>query len=310
MERAAKTWTGEWWKYGGGGTPWDGIAYDPEADLVYVGTGNGSPWSQNHRSPGGGDNLYLSSIVALKADTGEYVWHYQTTPGDNWDYNAAQPMILADLTIGGQPRKVIMQAPKNGFFYVLDRLTGEFISAEPYRHRHVGDGRRSEDRPPDGDRAGALPLHAGPAVAVAGRRAPLAADGVESRHAAWSTSRARKPARSSAWKRSSSSKKASGTSASRAAAAARRRRRPNEPPPPRGGFIVAWDPVAQKARWRIPVTPSGGMLSTAGTGLRQRATDASRAARRDRRDSCGSTRCCRAWRHRSPTSSTASSTSP
>ncbi len=132
MEVALKTWKGEWWKYGGGGTPWDGIAYDPEANLVYVGTGNGSPWSRDHRSQGSGDNLYLSSIVALNADTGRYVWHYQTTPGDDWDYNAAQPMILADLTIGGTPRKVLLQAPKNGFFYVIDRLTGELLSAQPY----------------------------------------------------------------------------------------------------------------------------------------------------------------------------------
>ena len=104
----------------------------PELNLIYVGTGNGSPWNAQHRSPGGGDNLYLSSIVALNADTGKYVWHYQTTPGDNWDYNAAQPMILADLTIGNQPRKVIMQAPKNGFFYVLDRADGKLISGEPF----------------------------------------------------------------------------------------------------------------------------------------------------------------------------------
>jgi quinohemoprotein ethanol dehydrogenase len=132
MELAVRTWRGEWWKYGGGGTPWDGLAYDPELDLVYVGTGNGSPWSRDHRSQGFGDNLYLSSIVALRATTGEYVWHYQTTPGDDWDYNAAQPMVLADLTIGGRERKVLMQAPKNGFFYVLDRATGEFISAAPF----------------------------------------------------------------------------------------------------------------------------------------------------------------------------------
>ena len=117
---------------GGGGTPWDGIAYDPELNLVYVGTGNGSPWNAQHRSPGGGDNLYLSSIVALNADTGKYAWHYQTTPGDNWDYNAAQPMILADLRLGNQTRKVIMQAPKNGFFYVLDRTDGKLISGEPF----------------------------------------------------------------------------------------------------------------------------------------------------------------------------------
>ncbi len=132
MDAAAKTWTGEWWKLGGGGTVWDSLAYDPELDLLYVGTGNGSPWNQNVRSPGGGDNLYLSSILAIKPDTGALAWHYQTTPGDMWDYTATQHMILADLTINGQKRKVLMQAPKNGFFYVLDRKTGELISAEPY----------------------------------------------------------------------------------------------------------------------------------------------------------------------------------
>ena len=133
MEQAAKTWTGEWWKNGGGGgTAWDAFAYDAEAKLLYVGTGNGSAWDRGLRSPGGGDNLYLSSIVALDVATGELKWHYQTTPGDQWDYTAVQHMILADLTVGGQPRKVIMQAPKNGFFYMLDRLTGELLSAEPY----------------------------------------------------------------------------------------------------------------------------------------------------------------------------------
>ena len=100
--------------------------------MLYVGVGNGSPWNRNIRSPEGGDNLFLSSIVALKADTGEYVWHYQTTPGESWDYTATQHMILADLDIGGSTRKVIMQAPKNGFFYVIDRLTGELISAKNY----------------------------------------------------------------------------------------------------------------------------------------------------------------------------------
>lgn len=132
MDKAAKTWTGEWWKLGGGGTVWDSLAYDPELDLLYVGTGNGSPWNQNVRSPGGGDNLYLSSILAIKPDTGALVWHYQTTPGDMWDFTATQHMILADLTINGQRRKTLMQAPKNGFFYVLDRATGELISAEAY----------------------------------------------------------------------------------------------------------------------------------------------------------------------------------
>jgi PQQ-dependent dehydrogenase (methanol/ethanol family) len=130
--KTVKTWTGEWWKLGGGGTVWDAIAYDPQLDLLYIGVGNGGPFPRTIRSPGGGDNLFLSSIVALRPDTGEYVWHYQTTPGDIWDYTATQHMILADLPLDGALRKVIMQAPKNGFFYVLDRATGELISARAY----------------------------------------------------------------------------------------------------------------------------------------------------------------------------------
>lgn len=133
LEAAAATWKGgEWWKIGGGGTVWDSMAYDPELDLLYIGVGNGSPWNRHVRSPGGGDNLFLSSIVALRPETGQYVWHYQTTPGDSWDYTATQHMILADLSLGDDIRKVIMQAPKNGFFYVIDRLTGDLISAENY----------------------------------------------------------------------------------------------------------------------------------------------------------------------------------
>lgn len=132
MEKAATTWAGEWWKYGGGGTAWDAMAYDPELKLLYVGTGNGSPWDRKYRSNGIGDNLYLSSILALNPATGELVWYYQTTPGDSWDFTAAQHIILADLEIKGQKRKVLMQAPKNGFFYVLDRSNGQFISADPF----------------------------------------------------------------------------------------------------------------------------------------------------------------------------------
>lgn len=132
MAMAARTWTGQWWKFGGGGTVWDSMAYDPQTNLLYFGTGNGLPWDAGVRSPGGGDNLFLSSIVAVNADTGQYRWHFQTTPGEAWDYDATQTLILADLTINGQPRKVIMQANKNGFFYVLDRVTGQFISAKPF----------------------------------------------------------------------------------------------------------------------------------------------------------------------------------
>jgi quinohemoprotein ethanol dehydrogenase len=132
MEVAAKTWTGEWWKLGGGGTVWDGISYDPDLDLLYIGTSQGGPWVGKYRSPQGGANLYVCSVVALKAKTGEYVWHFQTTPNDEWDYDATQGMTLADIKIDGKVRKVLMQAPKNGFFYVLDRKTGEFISGKPY----------------------------------------------------------------------------------------------------------------------------------------------------------------------------------
>ena len=132
MEMASKTWTGEWWKHGGGGTAWDSFAYDETLDLLYIGTGNGSPWNISVRSPQGGDNLFLSSIVAVRPKTGEYVWHFQTTPEEQWDYTATQHMILADMEIDGVVRKTIMQAPKNGFFYVLDRETGEFISGKNF----------------------------------------------------------------------------------------------------------------------------------------------------------------------------------
>jgi quinohemoprotein ethanol dehydrogenase len=128
-----KTWHGDqYWIQGGGGTAWNAMAYDAELDLLYVGTGNGATWNYGLRSEGKGDNLFLSSIVAVKPDTGKYVWHYQTTPGDSWDYTATQDIIVATLPIDGKPRKVVMQAPKNGFFYVIDAATGQFISAEKF----------------------------------------------------------------------------------------------------------------------------------------------------------------------------------
>lgn len=132
MEMAAKTWTGEWWRTGGGGNVWHGMTYDPEFNAVYIGTGNGSPWNHKIRSPGGGDNLFLSSVLALDADTGDYRWHYQTTPGETWDYNSNMDMVLADLQIGGRDVKALLHAPKNGFFYVIDRSNGRLISAEPF----------------------------------------------------------------------------------------------------------------------------------------------------------------------------------
>ncbi len=132
MARAAKTWNGQWWQFGGGGTVWDAIVYDPELDQLYIGVGNGAPHNRRIRSPGGGDNLYLSSVVALNPDTGDYLWHYQEVPADNWDYTASQQITLADIQWQGEPRKVIVHAPKAGFVYLIDRLDGQLLSAEPF----------------------------------------------------------------------------------------------------------------------------------------------------------------------------------
>ena len=135
MKKAAATWSGEWWKMGGGGTVWDAMAYDPDANLLYVGTGNAGPWTQasrNQKGQEGKDNLYAASILAVNPDTGVLKWYYQLVPGDEWDYDSVQQLLLADITVKGQPRKVIMQANKNGFYYVIDRLTGKFISGQPF----------------------------------------------------------------------------------------------------------------------------------------------------------------------------------
>jgi quinohemoprotein ethanol dehydrogenase len=145
MKRAAATWSGEWWKAGGGGTAWESMVYDPELDFVYFGTGNASPWYDQLR--GKGDNLYVASIVAVRADNGEQVWAYQTTPGDNWDYDATQPIMLATLAIGGAQRRVLMQANKNGFFYVIDRENGKLISAKPFAPVNWATGIDANGRP-------------------------------------------------------------------------------------------------------------------------------------------------------------------
>ena len=131
-EKAKPTWFGKYWTTGGGGTVWDSIVYDAELDQLYIGVGNGSPWNHKVRSEGKGDNLFLSSIVALNPDTGEYRWHYQEAPGESWDYTATQQITLATLELDGKPRKVLMQAPKNGFFFVVDRTTGKLISAKNF----------------------------------------------------------------------------------------------------------------------------------------------------------------------------------
>ncbi len=149
MAKAAKTWdpAGKYWEAGGGGTVWNSMVFDPELNLMYIGTGNGSPWAHSKRSPGGGDNLYLASIVALNPDTGKYVWHYQETPSDNWDYTSVQDLILADLKIDGKTRKVVMHAPKNGFFFVVDRTNGKFISAKNFVDVNWATGYDKNGRP-------------------------------------------------------------------------------------------------------------------------------------------------------------------
>ncbi len=132
MPMAAKTWHGKWWEKGGGGSTWDGIIYDPQTDLVIFGTGNGIPWPADLRSPGGGDNLFISSIIAVHAKTGKYKWHYQATPMDGFDFDNTAPLTLADITVDGQRKHVVMQAPKNGVFYVIEAATGKVVSADPY----------------------------------------------------------------------------------------------------------------------------------------------------------------------------------
>ena len=133
IRRAAATWSTEGMKMGGGGTVWDGMAYDPDANLFYVGTGNAGPWPQDARKQGKDkENLYTASVLAVNPDTGKLAWYFQMVPGDEWDFDSVQQLLLADVVIKGQPRKVIMQANKNGFYYVIDRVTGKFISGQPF----------------------------------------------------------------------------------------------------------------------------------------------------------------------------------
>ena len=183
MRKAAATWEGEWWKLGGGGAVWDGISYDPESELLYVGTGNAEPWPQALRTKDvstGRDNLYVASIVAVNVNTGELKWHYQMVPGDQWDYDSVQQMILADLQINGRTRKVIMQANKNGFFYVLDRITGEFISAAALLASQLGEGDRSEDGTAHHQSRSDVRKGSAAGIARRRRRAQLVADVVQS----------------------------------------------------------------------------------------------------------------------------------
>ena len=281
------TWTGEWWKYGGGGTVWDAIVYDPELDLVYIGVGNGSPHAQAVRSPGGGDNLFLASIVALRADTGEYVWHYQEVPADSWDFTATQPMILADLEIGGRLRKVLMHAPKNGFFYVLDRATGQLISAQKFiepnlwaTHVDLETGRPVITKQA---RYGIEPVLLTPSVAGAHNWNPMSYSPL--------TGLVYFPAQEHWWVYSldpalvggkvSEEQMLRSRSGIRTVAMGtggpmdeRRRELMQQAESREKGWLLAWDPVRQREAWRVPYprAGSGGVLTTAGNLLIQGTT--------------------------------------
>jgi PQQ-dependent dehydrogenase (methanol/ethanol family) len=145
MRKAMATWPADFTRNGGGGaTVWDAIAYDPDEDLVYVGTGNAGPWPEDVRNSKGKDLLYACSILAVNVDTGVLKWYFQMVPGDEWDYDSVAQLMLADLTIKGQKRKVIMQANKNGFYYVIDRVSGKFISGQPYAQVNWAKGLNEE----------------------------------------------------------------------------------------------------------------------------------------------------------------------
>jgi len=269
LKAAETSWKGEYWNIGGGGTVWDAMAYDPELGLLYVGVGNGSPWNQAYRSPGGGDNLYLSSIVAIKVKTGEYAWHYQTTPGETWDYTATQHIMLADLEIGGKTRKVLMQAPKNGFFYVIDRTTGEFISANNFVPVNWATGidqktgRPIENPAARVDKTG-KPFIVSPGPLGAHNWHPMAYDAKQKLVfiPAQITSYPYIPA--AGWKPAKIGFNVGMDTANNAMPADNAVREAAKKATK--GVLIAWDPVAQKERWRVTLGGpwNGGVLATAG----------------------------------------------
>ena len=266
MEAAAKTWAGDWWKLGGGGNVWDGITYDPELNMVYIGIGQGGPWVQGFRDPMKKDNLYLCSIVALKADTGQYVWHFQTTPADEWDYDAVQQMTLADIKINGKLRHVIMQAPKNGYFYVLDRKTGKFISGAPYVKVTWSTGLDPQTGRP----------HEAPGMRY--EKAPIEASPGPAGGHAWqsmsynpNTGLVYLPALDSTFTYIATTDFKPELGVYNWGIVFR------PPPPPPGAaagelpappanqaFLTAWDPATEKEVWRVPGMNGGGTVTTAG----------------------------------------------
>ncbi len=271
LEQAASTWSGEWWKRGGGGTVWDSMAYDPGLDLLYVGTGNGSPQARELRSPGGGDNLFLASILALRPRTGELVWHYQTTPADNWDYTATQHIVLADLQIGGRTRKVAMQAPKNGFFFVLDRETGEFISGVPFARVTWARGIDAAGRPVEAPEADYGEREV---ILLPG---PMGAHNWNSMSFSPETGLVYLPAHDLPWPFVLEPgwvelPNSLNTGMDLSFLAFPPVGRPELTPQ---GYLLAWDPVAQREVWRkeFAIPMNGGTLSTAGNLVFQGTAD-------------------------------------
>jgi quinohemoprotein ethanol dehydrogenase len=280
MKKAADSWDGDWWKLGGGGAVWDGMAYDPEAGLVYVGTGNAEPWALQLRSSKGKDNLYVCSILAVSVDTGELKWHYQVVPGDIWDFDSVQHLILADLKIDGRLRKVIMQANKNAFYYVIDRLTGQFISAQPFSKVTWAKGiDQKTGRPIVNPEAyyGTEPISISPGGGGAHNWSPMSFNPISGlTYIPTSTNNSFTYAAEAAF----NPQPGRMTGTVRPMPAATR-----EPPPAIGpepiegpggrGALVAWDPVAQQMRWRKPGGGGigGGTMTTAGNLVFQTIND-------------------------------------
>jgi PQQ-dependent dehydrogenase (methanol/ethanol family) len=265
MSMAAKTWHGEYWKAGGGGAAWDSFSYDPELNLLYIGTGNGIPWSRELRSPGGGDNLFLCSIVAVRADTGKYVWHYQEVPGENWDYDCVQQMTLAQLTIDGVQRKVLMQASKNGFFYVLDRKNGKLLSANPF----VAVNWASRVDPATGRPVEIQENLYTDTEAKIVAPSPFGAHNWQPMSYDPLTHLAYIPAQESGYAYSHSTAFDYQPMAWNLAQNPAARRPPPSAAIPVKGFTLAWDPVANKEVWRIAHDGpwNSGVLTTAGNLL-------------------------------------------
>jgi quinohemoprotein ethanol dehydrogenase len=288
MRKAAPTWSGEWYKMGGGATVWDGMAYDPQANLVYFGTGNGGPWPEVLRGSQGKDNLYVCSIIAVNPDNGEMKWYYQAVPGDSWDYDSVQQLTLADMTIAGRLRRVIMQANKNGYFYVIDRLTGEFISASPYAPLNWSEAMdKKTGRPFIHPRAfyGTEPVTIFPGPLGAHNWAPMSFNPATGLVYVPSTLMS-----SSTYTVNPSTfvYKEGGRNTGTGRGAAAPDPDPSATPPTpfvppmvgptdgqRGGVLIAWDPVTQKERWRKEGggASGGGTVTTAGNLVLQVLSD-------------------------------------